>query len=60
MFFFLVKKIVFRGRQKMPKCPPFWHYKQLKHVKSFFHEKFWEVTERSTACGRDDLLLVFT
>ena len=40
----------------MPKCPPFRHYKQRKHVKSFFDEKFWDVTEQTTACERDDFV----
>ena len=38
------KKIVLRARQKMPKCPPFRHYEQLNHVKSFLNEIFWEVS----------------
>ena len=39
----------------MPKCPPFRHYEQRKHVKSFFYEKLWEFSVQATAWGRDDL-----
>ena len=28
------KYLVLRGRQKMPKCPPFRHFEQIKHVHS--------------------------
>ena len=41
----------------MSKCPPFRQYEPRKHVKSFFHEKFWEASVQTTACGGDDLVL---
>ena len=54
--FLIKKKLVLRGRQKMPKCPPFRHYEQQKHVK-----KFWEASVQTMACGGDDLFfLIFT
>ena len=28
------KYFVLQGRYKMPKCPPFRHFEQLKHVQS--------------------------
>ena len=34
----------------MRKCPAFQHYEERKHVKSFFHENFWEVSVQTTAC----------
>ena len=43
----------------MAKRPPFRHYEPRYHVKSFSHEKFWEVSVQTTGLRTTDVMTFF-
>ena len=42
----------------MPKCPPFWHFGTAKTCQIMSTRKFWNVSAKTKACGRDDHLIL--